>query len=288
MAVTLVGVLANAGLNYCLIHGVKPFPELGFAGSAWGTVIASWLQAILLIGCFFTRLDFHAYGLGCFRLSWNRMKRLLRVGVPAGVQGFLDLLSWGVLLAWLISHFDYKHLAAQTILTACIRFSFVPADGIASGLATLVGHAQGERNFLLAKRHTLWAFRLIATYMTFMAIVYYAARYPIMRLFTDDPEVIEIGASCMLFVAAFQYFDAMNVTHINALQGAGDTAWPTAMQLLLSSSILLGGGSYMVHHHPELQSSGVWLVAAIYVCAQGIVFRIRWIRGRWRRIRLLD
>lgn len=288
MAAALGTVVLNALLNGGLIFGWGPFPQLGFIGAAWGTAISSMVQAVFLMGYLLLSKSFRPMGSLNAKFYFSKLKRLLKVGLPSGVQGCLDLLSWGVLISWLIGHFDYKHLAAQTILTACIRFSFVPADGIASGLATLVGHAQGERNFLLAKRFTRTAFRMIATYMTIMAVMYYLARYWIMGWFTDDLEVIEYGARCMVFVSAFQYFDAMNLTHINALQGAGDTAWPTAMQLILSAGVLMGGGLLVINYKPEWQSSGVWFVAAVYVAMQGIVFRMRWAKGRWRRITLIE
>lgn len=215
------------------------------------------------------------------------MKRMLQIGIPSGVQGCIDMFSWGIMLTWLIGHFGYKHLAAQTILTTCIRFSFVPAEGVANALCTLVGRAQGRRDFLAAKRLAKTTFRMIVVYMLCMAALFYFGRYWIMGWFTTDLEVIAYGAECMFFVAAFQYFDAMNVTYINSLQGAGDTAWPTAMQIILTAVILLGGGLAMIHFFPELKSTGVWIVAAIYVACQGVVFRFRWSSGRWRRIRLL-
>ena len=289
MAAALFAVTANALLNYALIFGVGSIPAMGFAGSAWSTVGASFIQMLILLGFFLLRRDLRGLGTRKWRPCKKRLKRLLTVGVPSGVQGCLDLLSWGVLLSWLIGHFhDHRHLAAQTILTTCIRFSFLPADGMASALTSLVGFAQGERDFLMAKRLARAAFQLIALYMTVLAVVYYLGRFWIMRAFTDDVGVIEIGAKCMIFVAAFQYFDAMNVTYINALQGAGDTAWPTALQLILSAGILLGGGLLVIHRWPELESMGVWLVAAIYVFFQGLAFRMRWAAGGWRRIRLLN
>ncbi len=287
MATSVGGVLLNAGLNYALIFGTDQIPAMGFVGAAWGTVMATAAQAGFLLSCFLGMKSLRVYGHRAWRFSRQRMTQLLKVGVPSGVQGALDLFSWGVLLAWLIGHFGYKHLAAQTILSACIRFSFAPAAGLGQALATLVGKAQGERDFLQAKRLCKVAFLIISTYMAIMGVIYFCAKGTIMSWFTDDPEVIALGVQGMIWVAAFQYFDAMNVTYIEALQGAGDTAWPTAMQIILTACILVGGGTLMIRYHSAWESSGVWAVAAIYVACQGLAFRIRWQRGKWRRIRLL-
>ena len=287
MVSSLGGVLLNGVCNGVLIFGAGPIPAMGFAGAAWGTVIASSVQAVFLMGCLWAHGGLQEYGSRRVAVEGEKMMRILKFGLPSGVQGGVDLFSWGVMLTWLIGHFGYKHLAAQTILVACIRFSFAPAAGLGSALATLVGHAQGERNFLLAKRYARLAFGMIAWYMTLMAVVYMAGRYWILRAFTDDPEVIAIGSAGMIYVALFQFFDAMNVTYINALQGAGDTAWPTAWQLILTVTILVGGGLGVIHFFPHWESMGVWLVAAVYVICQGLVFQARWSKGRWRMVRVM-
>ena len=287
MVSSLLGVVLNALCNGALIFGWGPIPALGFVGAAWGTVLASAVQVVFLLGCLLGQQRLREFG------SWQaipcggQMARVLKFGLPSGVQGGVDLFSWGVMLTWLIGHFGYQHLAAQTILAACIRFSFAPAAGLGSALATLVGHAQGTRDFLLAKRYARTAFRLIALYMMGMAVIYLVGGKWILRAFTSDPEVIAIGASGMIYVAAFQFFDAMNVTYINALQGAGDTAWPTVWQLVLTLGILVGGGLAVIHFRPQWESAGVWLVAAIYVICQGLIFQARWRGGRWRRVQVM-
>ena len=77
--------------------------------------------------------------------------------------------------------------------------------------------------------------------MVFIALVVYVFRYPIMHFFSEDPEVIAIGAQAMICVSLFQLFDAMNITYVHALQGAGDSAWPSVVNLFLSL-VFLGGG----------------------------------------------
>ena len=287
MLSSIGGELLNGVCNGVLIFGFGPIPAMGFAGAAWGTVIASGVQAGFLMGCLWLHGGLREYGSRSVGVQGEKMLRTLKFGLPSGVQGGVDLFSWGVMLTWLIGHFGYKHLAAQTILAACIRFSFAPAAGLGSALATLVGHAQGERNFLLAKRYARLAFGMIAWYMTAMALIYMAGRYWILRAFTDDPEVIAIGSAGMIYVALFQFFDAMNVTYINALQGAGDTSWPTAWQFILTIVILVGGGLGVIRFFPHWESMGVWLVAAVYVICQGLMFQARWKNGRWRMVRVM-
>ena len=288
MVAALVGVFANVFLSYGLTFGYAGLPTLGFPGIAWGTVFATTLQALIMLGLFLVpsrmRLNFGTTKASfCKKRSW----RLIRTGLPIGMHGSLDFLAWGVVLVWLIGFFGESHLAAHSIMSRCISLSFLPADGLAAAVLTLVGRAVGSRDYLLARRYTRAGFMLIAGWMTAMALIYLILGGYIIRLFTLDPEIIAISQKAILWVAAFQFFDAMNVTYINALTGAGDTVWPSAVNLTLSLLVLLGGGLAMVTFFPAAGSSGIWAVATFYIFCQGMIYFHRWRTRAWQNPRLL-
>ena len=288
MIATLTGVFANVFLSYGLTFGYAGLPAMGFAGIAWGTVFAISLQALIMLGMFLLpsrmRRDFGSTRAGFCK---KRTGRLIRTGLPIGMHGSLDFLAWGVVLVWLISFFGESHLAAHSIMSRCISLSFLPADGLAAAVLTLVGRAVGSRDYLLARRYTRAGFLLIAGWMTTMALIYVILGNYIIRLFTSDPEIITISQQAILWVAAFQFFDAMNVTYINALTGAGDTVWPSAVNLTLSLVVLLGGGLAMVTFLPAAGSGGIWAVATFYIFCQGIIYFQRWRTRAWQNPRLL-
>ncbi len=286
MVGTLVAVLSNIFLNYVLIFGALRIPALGFVGAAWGTLLASTIHGMLMLTMFLLqrgarRLDTHHS-----RISRKALGQLAKIGVHAGIQDSVELVAWGVVLVYLIGQFGDIHLAAASVLIRCMQLSFLPADGFGSALTALVANAIGAGRKDQAQELTRLGFLMTASYMVSIAIAVYVFRYPIMRFFTDDPKVISIGAQAMVYVSLFQVFDAMNVTFSNALQGAGDSAWPSWTNAILSSVILLGGGSLVVHLLPSLESFGIWSMAALYIAAQGISLTLRWHYGPWRLIDL--
>ncbi len=285
---TIAGVLINGWLSYGLAFGKMGMPHLGFAGLAWGTVFASLLQMIIL-GFWFLGAGSirRPYQTGNIFFSGKRIAKSLRTGVPAGIHSFVDFISWGIVVTWLISFFGTAHIAAQTIMIRCITLCYLPAHGLSSALTTMVGQAAGARNYLLARRQARAALVLNASWMTGLAVLMLCFRDPIIHLFTDDPEIVAACRTAMLWVAAFQFFDAMNVTYADALQGAGDTFWPGCVNLTLSLVILLGGGLAMVVFFPEYESSGVWAAATVYVCAHGIIYALRWKGRAWQDRRFL-
>lgn len=289
--IVLASVLAlttNAVLNYGLIFGHFGLPELGFAGAAYGTVGAATVECVLLMAVFLFGRNAATYGTrNCtpnLRMQWM----LLRVGIPAAVQSAIDAASWGILLTWLVAFYGTVHQAAATVLVRCMQVSFLPSEGIAVATLTLVGNAVGAGRPKAAERAGRLGFCLIAGYMTLMGGLMYAFRFEIMEAFSSDPEVIAIGASAMIFVSLLQLFDAMNVTYAHALQGAGDTLWPSVVNVLLVTVVLAGGGVFVVRFFPELGSQAIWALTAFYVFLVGTSFRRRWAGGRWKRLNLLD
>ena len=284
----LFAVALNCGLNYLLIFGKFGAPKLGFSGAAWGTLIASCAYAGLMLALFFSQSNAKNLGVSQSKPIRRDLKKLKEIGLPAGIQDFVDLVSWGVLLIALIGHFGAQHLAAASVLIRCMQISFLPAEGVGSALLALVANSIGENQFRRARAYTRIAFRLSASYMACIAILIYVFRDPIMRLFSDDPKVIAIGTQAMICVSLFQVFDALTVTYSHALQGAGDNAWPSTMNLLFCVIFLLGGGLVVIFLLPQLASFGIWVAAALFVAAQGIAFWARWHFGPWKLIELQE
>jgi MATE family multidrug resistance protein len=108
----------------------------------------------------------------------------------------------------------------------------------------------------------------------------------LLRVFTDDPAVLEVGTTYLIFGAVYQLFDALFINYNGALRGAGDTLVPAIITATLNWSINLGVGIYVARHVPQLGPGGPWLVATIYGAIVGVVMLARFLRGNWARIDL--
>ena len=274
---SLLGMLLNALFGYAMIFGALGCPQLGFPGAAWATVTASFLQAGFLLFVF-KRRNRHQ---GVAKWSSSHFARLCKLGFPAGLHSAVDILSWGVILTYLIGFFGAAHLAAATVLVRCVQIAFLPADGFAATMMSAVGQSLGAKEIGRAREQARLAFKVVATYMVGMGILFYLTREPLMSLFTDDVEVIHIGVHAIVFVCFFQIFDALNLTYINALYAAGDTLWPSIVNIILCLVVFVGGGRFLTEYYPHLESYGVWLVATVYILAQGLCFYWRWRSGGW-------
>jgi MATE family multidrug resistance protein len=100
--------------------------------------------------------------------------------------------------------------------------------------------------------------------------------------------VVSIGMSLMVAAALFQVFDAVGIVFASALRGAGDTFWPGVLTVALSWGLIVGGGWALVRLAPGLGALGPWIAASAYITVLGVVLALRWQRGAWRAIRVLE
>lgn len=285
MISVVIANLLNAVLTYGLVLGRWGLPEMGVAGAAWGTVVATivrlgWLWGVMCFGRF--GREFH--GLHGWRLDWEKMGRLVWIGLPSGLAFVLDIAAWATFVTVIVGRFGTAHLAATATCWRLTELSFMPAIGIGAAVTTVIGKAIGQgRNDLAYRRAALGAV-LNTTYMGLMGLIFLIYGRWLMELFSNDPEVIRVGRQVLICAAVFQTFDGVALTYIHALRGAGDTRWPAVVGPLQAWGIMIVGSAWVARAHPQLGSLGPWLFATAFVIIIGTTFWLRWRSGRWERI----
>ncbi|MDX2111504.1 MAG: MATE family efflux transporter [Verrucomicrobiota bacterium] len=280
----LLGTALNIFFNWLFIYGNWGCPRLGLTGSALGTVLAQVCQMIFLLCFFWNKHNRAAYGTLRWRYEGKAILQIFKVGAPAGAQFTFDLFTWGVIILWMIGQFGTAHLAANTIAVRYLHLAFMPALALAAILTARVGQAIGEKNPARAESQTRIAFTVIMVYMMSIGLLFFFGRTPLMHLFTQDPEIIHAGGLILIVTAIYQLFDAMYITYSHSLRGAGDTIWPAVMLIIYSLVVLVGGGLTIIHYFPEWKSVGPWLATTLYVVALGVTYKIRWHKGKWRKM----
>ena len=95
LVISIIVTLFNLPLNYMLIFG-KFAPELGAAGAALGTVLAELIGVLIYFVMFISRPMRKLYYTWSCRLDWELLRRMLRFGLPNGVQLALDLVAFNL------------------------------------------------------------------------------------------------------------------------------------------------------------------------------------------------
>ncbi len=287
MYVAIIANLVNFVLNYLLIFGHFGFPKLGIAGSATATVIAMTIQVILLHAVFLSAPFNARFGSRrAWALDLRRIRELGRIGLPSGLTIFMDVANWGIFTSFIVGHFGAVSLASHNAAISFMHLSFMPALGLNQGIAAIVGQYIGRRDTRTAAARTYTAMRIAIAYMFLTGLVFAAFGQPLIHLmFSDDPEVLDLGHKLLLLAALFQGFDAINITASGALRGAGDTRWMAMVTFLFAYFFFLPLAmllAFPVH----LGAIGAWIGATAYIIGLSGFLFTRFYKGRWREIRI--
>lgn len=280
--------VVNAAMCYVLIFGKLGFEPMGIAGAATGTVTAVCYRTVRLSIALLLPAQAREYdSRRTWRPSWTRIVALLRVGIPAGMQWFTEVVVWAIFVNVLVGQkFGTAHLIATSIAWQYMRIAFMPTIGVGRALSALVGKAIGEGDPNRAVREARIVVIITAVYMISLALVYTIFGRTLVGWFSDDAEVLTIGAKVMICLAAFQLFDAMGITYGAALRGAGDTFVPSVFFIISHWVIIVGGGWWVAQTFPQWGSIGPWIAGATLIAVTSIFLWFRWTSGAWRKIDL--
>ena len=294
MVVHMAGAAINIPLDYCLIYGVGPFPEMGIVGAAVATLIAYASIVLILAVLIFgktNRKRFATWEAGAF--DRELFRRLMRYGIPSGFQFFLEIFGFTFFIQMLGRLGDLE-LAASNIVLSIESLSFLPMVGFHIGNATLVGQAVGKGCPEEGVYATTSALHLTMAYMLLVSALFVLAPRPLLSLFQASQygpeqydEIMRLGVILLRFVAAFCFFDALNLIFSGAIKGAGDTRFIMWTIAVLSVAVMI----VPVYIAVEVMERGLytaWTLATIYVCALGVAFMLRYRQGKWKKMRVIE
>ena len=286
-ATTLVANVVNVAANYALIFGHFGMPRLGVAGAAYGTMIACAFQWLLLVG--FMVHPWHARVFGgrdTLRVDWPKLRQLVHIGWPAGLNFALDIASWAIFTNLFVGRFGRAALAGNFVAVQYMHLSFMPALGLSHATAALVGRYIGRQDIPRAKQRAYMAMRVTVVYMLVMGAIFFCFRFTLVRWFNDDPEVVRHAAVILIFAAVFQGVDALGIISSGALRGAGDTHWTAMATIGCCWGVFVPIGWTLSRFAPGLGPKGPWIGATAYICLLGLLLFWRFRSEGWTQIEI--
>jgi putative MATE family efflux protein len=280
MRLLWVSNIINLILDPCLIFGLGPFPRLGVTGAA----LATFTGRSIGVGYQFYRLLRGTERIRILvrqiRVNLTILLRLLRVSLTGILQFAIAHTSW-IGLVRIISVFGSAALAGYTIAIRVVVFAILPSWGLSNAAATLVGQNLGAKK---PERAELAVWRTGLYNMIFLGgigvfFVFFAE--PIVRLFTQDPAVVPLGASCLRIVSYGNIGYAYAFVMMQAFNGAGDTVTPTIVNFfgfwLLEIPL-----AYWLAIRLGFGSNGVFWSIVVAECSIAAASAILFKRGRWK------
>ena len=268
------GLLLLVPLGYVFTYGALGMPERGAGGLGIASAIMLWMQATAF--ALYLRRSPRFAGLRLFarfdRPRWTTIRGLLATGLPIGVTVAMEG-GLFIATALLIGRLGEVPAAAHQIAINVASLCFMIPVGLAEATTVRVGHALGRRDADGVRRAALAGYAIVLGTQALSALVLLLGNQWIVGFYTDDVAVATLAASLLLYAAAFQFPDGVQVLSAGALRGLGDTRVPMLLAVLaywgvgmpLGAAMGLGIGGITTGWGPR----GMWLglIAGLTVAA---------------------
>jgi MATE family multidrug resistance protein len=231
--------LMNVFVNWVLIYGNLGAPAMGVAGAAYATVASRVVLAICLFSVIVYRERGTPSGLHDVPFRWEgeRVWRLFRLGWPAALQITLEVGVFAAASA-LAGRIGPLASAANQVVLNIAGLIFMIPFGLGSAAAVRVGQAVGRRDAAGVRKAGWAALGLASVVMTGSAVLFFTLPAFLIRIYSSDPSLIEVGIVLLFICSVFQLFDGLQTVATGALRGLGDTR--TAMVFNLIGHWLIG------------------------------------------------
>ncbi|OYR91991.1 MATE family efflux transporter [Halorubrum sp. E3] len=226
MLVMFGTVVINVILDPFLINGwsVGPlaFPELGIQGAAIATVFSRGLAMIVGVAIMLSGTRGIQINLADMKPDLEYLQKILRIGVPASIEGTGRALSINALLI-VVGLFSTSVVAAFGIGTRVFSVIFLPAIAVARGVETMTGQNVGAGKYDRAQEANYVAAKGLFGILGVVGVAIFFVPTPIVSVFTNDPAVLDVGAEFLRYVALSFGFIGIQRAFTGGFRGAGKT-----------------------------------------------------------------
>lgn len=271
----IVSSFINVGLDLLFVLVF----HWGVAGAAWATVIAQFISAIGSILFALSRNPYLRLEKRHFTVDNDIIKKSFQIGLPVAGQNAMIAFSC-VALQSVVNNYGATVMAAYTATSRVEQLVQQPFGSLGTAVSTFAGQNVGagkyDRVSTSCKKSTL----IVLVFSLMMIAVMFLFGDPIVRLFVNEPDVIEIGARG-LRITSFMYF-ALGMIYITRgmLNGVGDAAY--AMINGLTEVVGRIGFAYLLMAIPAVGMWGVWYTNGLTWILAGAAGVIRFFQGKWK------
>jgi putative MATE family efflux protein len=264
-----------------LIFGWWLFPSLGVSGAALTNVISQGIAGGLGLWILYSGRTRLRLTLRDFRFDGNMIWRIVKIGIPAMING-TERTTATLVLMWFVVPFGTFAVAAHSLMERLDRFIQMPAMGLGQGAGVLAGQNLGARQPERAEK-TGWLAAILFTAFIFVAsIAIYFGAENIVRIFNNESGLVEVASTFLrITIITYMVFGFVQVL-MQCLNGVGDTITPMLVTLLTMWGVMVP----LAHFLPRVTSFGVYGVRWAMVSGnivRAVIYSIYFKWGRWKR-----
>jgi putative MATE family efflux protein len=289
--------IVNAIVSPILLLGLGPFPELGWAGLAIGTLCGHVVGGSIILWWLCrgrSGLRLHRF---LFTPDRDLIRRLLRIGLPGGID-VLALIGCHLTYLSIINRLGTLAAAAHGLGIQIEALSYLPGTAFAVAATTIAGQSLGAGNAQRAVRGVGLTCAMTVAFMSCAAFVLFQFGTELATFFTGDATnpVSQLTGRLLRIAALASPFLGLLQCTVGGLRGAGDTRLPLIITFVGLIGIRLPLACLFAWDHVTLPILGIvipglgwgvigaWWAMAGDVFVRSMIATGRFIQGGWKRV----
>ena len=223
----MVFLMATCVLNVVLDILFVAVLHMGVAGAALATTVAQFLSAALPLRVLLKRSE-DRLELRQLRIDRKLLGRILRIGVPAGLQ-FVTFDFSNILIQSSVNSFGDVTMAAWTAHGKTDAITWMISGAFGVSVTTFVGQNFGAQKYRRIRQSAWVCLGMSVALVGAVAAVILCFRSRILGIYTDDPEVIAVGSVIMLSIMPFNIVFMPIEVFAGTMRGVGYSVVPTVI-----------------------------------------------------------
>jgi MATE family multidrug resistance protein len=208
------------------------------------------------------------------------------------MQFCLDVFAF-TFFVFMVGRIGTLELAATSIVLSISSIAFMPAMGFSQGISTLVGQALGRKRPDEARYATFSAIHLLLFYTLLVDMLFIFAPEKVLSLFMihsqaagDAAAIMEMGHRLLHIVAVYLFLDALYLSFVGVLKGAGDTRF-VMWSIGVAGLCFMIGPLYVGIHLLQKGIVYAWMCVLTFITSLFLLSFYRYRQGKWEHMRVM-
>ena len=204
---------------------------MGVDGAAWATIIAQYVSAIMCLWRLLRVKDNYRVELRKIRFHWDMLKRVVRFGLPSGVQNSIIAIA-NVVVQSNINHFGDAAMAGVGAYSKIEGFGFLPITSFTMAMTTFVGQNLGAGQIERTKRGARFGTITSVLLAELIGVAVFIFAPQLIATFDTSPDVIAYGVDKARTSVLFYCLLAFSHAMASILRGAGKAVVPMFVMMI--------------------------------------------------------
>ena len=279
MLLNLLGICINLAADPLLMVHF----DFGAAGAALATVAAKAVPAIIAFITLHNKKHVVYLNLRKLKFEKEKLKQIVKVGIPSAIGGSVQQLGF-LILSRSVFAYGKNAMAAYGIGNKVNGIISLPSTGIGSAIAIVVGQNYGANQMPRAQKVVRFSCIMIVAFLAVGGFILSRPfiSEPIVKIFSDDPEVISMAADFLSIMALWCFANGVHDTINGFFKGMGKTTVPMAVDIS-RLWIFRFGTLYFCQLVLNMGVRSIWYAVVVSNGIAAAILFVLYVSGVWKK-----